>query len=473
MRIAKKFQIAAASLVVAVGALIALNATGTTTQAVSSFRNCNDDAIIRCGAVTEAELLKYYDENKGDVQNIYKHYGITRGDLAGTSSTIKHGTVDRQGNVYVDGKVVATGAYSVSRVKYTSAGEPRTVVINGKTYYEGPSMAIFTGSVDAFVYMRDGKFHKAVLSSCANPLIATPTPEPPKKPVFTCEALQAKELSRDRYRFTASASASNGARIVNYTFNFGDGTIENSDSNVIEHDFAPGTYTITVVANVNVNGEMKIAASENCKTRITVKEEPKTPIYECTNLTAQPITNKARTFAYTLTYKAEGGATLDEVTYNFGDGNSETFTNEGTSATNVEHQYANPGTYKTVATLYFTVKNGLKTTVETKSCEVEVTVPKPDNCPLPGKEQYPKDSPECLPCPTNPNLPKDSPKCVPCPTNPELPSDSDKCGETPPELPKTGIDMFIGGSLGLGSISAAGLYWSASRRSLLDALLKK
>lgn len=125
MRIAKKFYIAAASLVVAVGALVAINATAG--QAISSFRNCNDDAIIRCGAITEAELLQKYDQNVGDVQAVYKHYGITRADLAGTASTIKHGTVYRDGRVVVDGKTVATGAYSVSRIKYTSAGQPTPV----------------------------------------------------------------------------------------------------------------------------------------------------------------------------------------------------------------------------------------------------------------------------------------------------------------------------------------------------------
>ena len=45
MRIAKRFYIAAASLVVAVGAIVALNVTGTAGQAISSHRNCNPDAI--------------------------------------------------------------------------------------------------------------------------------------------------------------------------------------------------------------------------------------------------------------------------------------------------------------------------------------------------------------------------------------------------------------------------------------------
>ncbi len=643
MRITKKFYIAAASLVVAVGALVALNVTGTPSQAVSSFRNCNPDAIIKCGAITEAELLQKYDQNVQDVQSVYKHYGITRGDLAGTASQIKHGTVYRDGRVVVDGKTVATGAYSVSRVKYTSAGQPRNVVINGTTYYEGPSMQIFTGAVDAFVYMRNGQFHKAALSSCGNPLIATPPPAP--KPVYKCESLNATKIDRTRFRFTSAASATNGAEIVSYTYNFGDGnsqtgtnTIEHTyaqpgtytvtvvanvkvgdkivqeggpncqtkvtveekpvepvyacegltasrypntrrfrfmasasatnaqivsynynfgdgttitGSSIVDHEYArPGTYTATVTVNVRVNGQIVIAESPrckttvkveeepvkptykceglestqitrtnfrfttdtavtggakavkytydfgdgsktttesatithnyakagtytatvvvtflvdgkevqvpvgNCKTKVTVKEEPVKPVYKCESLTARPIQTKERAYAYTLSYFADGGATLSRVTYDFGDNTSETFT--AANAINVEHTFAQAGNFTTTATLYFNVPENGSTVEKSDSCEVKITVTVPE-----------------APCPTNPNLPKDSPDCGPCPYNPELPKDSPECVETPPELPKTGMDMFIGGSLGVSSIAAASYYWAGSRRNLLDALLNK
>jgi len=55
-------------------------------------------------------------------------------------------------------------------------------------------------------------------------------------------------------------------------------------------------------------------------------------------------------------------------------------------------------------------------------------------------------------------------------------TDMSKCEETPetpPELPKTGLDMFISGGLGISSITAAGYYFAASRRNLLNALLNR
>lgn len=549
MRIAKKFYIAAASLVVAVGALVVLNVTGTSSQAISSFRNCNADAIIKCGAITEAELLQKYDQNVGDVQSIYAHYGITRADLAGTASDIVHGTVYRDGRVVVNGKTVATGAYSVSRVRFTSAGTPRNVVINGTTYYEGPSMQIFTGAVDAFIYMRNGQFHKAVLSSCGNPLIAVPEkPKPvykcenltatkldrarfrftaaasatnaeivsynynfgdgntttggnvvehtyaeagtytvtvtvnvkvdgktivvdgancnttvtvekkPEVPVYKCESLTAQKLERDTFRFKASAIAENGARVVNYTYDFGDGTKQSTLSDEIEHTYAePGTYTATLTAHIRVGDETKHETGPDCQVDVEVKEKPVKPVYRCDNLTPRLIHDKEHTYAYTLEYTAEGGATLTKVVYDFGDGNSQTVI-AADEDINVEHQFAEAGNYTTTATLYFEVPKAGEVVEETDTCETQISIPK-DNCPIPGKEEFPKDSDECKYCPI--------------PGKEDLPYDSEECVETPPELPKTGLDMFIGGGIGLGSITAAGYYWSASRKNVLDALLKR
>lgn len=181
MKARKNISLAVTGLLVAVGALVALSGS---TQAVSSYRNCADDAIVRCGAVTESELMRHYNNNVSDVQSIYSRYGISQSDLNGTTSEIKHGTVYQDGRVVVDDEVVARNAYSVSRVKYTSAGTPRTINVNGTTLYEGPNMGVFVRPVDAFVMFRDGQFYRAILSACANPVKATPVkPAPKPKPV--------------------------------------------------------------------------------------------------------------------------------------------------------------------------------------------------------------------------------------------------------------------------------------------------
>lgn len=428
----------AAAFVATIGVLAIINMPNSQVQGVGTYRNYSADAILGGGAITERELLDKYDQNASGIQSIFRHYGISRSDLAGQTSDIKHGIVYQDGRVVVDGKTVATGAFSVSRKPfYNAQGQgPKTVAINGTTYYEGPDMSIFVRPVDAYVFFRDGQFYRAVISSCANPVMGTPE----KKPIYACESLQSQKLERDRFRFTTKATAANGAKIVSYNYDFGDGT-KKTGTDAIEHTYAKaGNYTITVTVTVEVGGKTVTTPVGNCATKITVEEAPKTPVYRCDSLTAQAIQGKDRTFVFTLRYTAEGGATLTKVTFNFGDTTSKTVNRD--AAGTIEHQYATAGTYTTTATLYF---NGTGEGEKSIDCKVTLSIPKEDNCPLPGKEHLPKNSPECVEPPV----------------------------ETPPELPQTGLGEWLGAATGLAALAAALYYWDTSRKNLAKTMLKK
>lgn len=422
------------TLGLAIGAITLINLPNSQIQGVGTYRNWSADAVLQGGAITERELLQKYDQNASDIKNIFNHYGITRNDLTG--SDIKHGTVYQDGRVVVDGKTVATGAFSVSRKPfYNSAGDaPKKVSINGTTYYEGPDMSIFVRSVDAYVFYRNGQFYRAVISSCANPVLATPT-EKPVNPVYSCDMLDKKKIDRTRYRFTASATAKNGATVTSYTYDFGDGNKTTAGASV-EHTYdKPGTYTVKVTANVTIDGKTVTKTGENCTTTVTIEQPPKTALYTCDSLTPQPIQGKDRTYTFTLVYTAEN-VTLKKAVYDFGDGNSEEFNKA--NASNVEHQYANPGTYTTTVTLYFNVPGEGE---KSANCSATIIVPKPENCILPGKEDLPKNSPECA--------------------------------ETPPELPQTGLGEWLAGATGLAALAAALYYYNMSQRNLKKTMLKK
>lgn len=433
------------SIAVVIGALVFLNLPNTQTQGVGTYRNWSADAIVQGGAVSEKELLEKYDQNASGVQSIYKHYGISRSDLAGQTSDIRHGIVYQDGRVVVDGKTVATGAFSVSRKPfYDSRGNgPKAVNINGTTFYEGPNMSIFVRSVDAYVYFRDGQFYRAVISSCANPVMATPSVQPKEVPVYSCDALETKKIDRTRYRFSTDATARNGASVVNYTYNFGDGTKTTGGDNVTHTYDKPGTYIITVTANVSVNGKTVAVPGSNCATTVTIEQPPKEPVYACNSLTATPILGKDRTYTYTLLYTAESGAELKKVVYDFGDNKSKEYS--ASKATNVEYQYAKPGTYTTSATLYFEVYKEGAVSERSIDCKATITVPKPDNCPLPGKEELPKNSPECV----------------------------EPLVETPPELPQTGLGEWLAAGTGLAALAAAFYYWNTSQKNLKETMLKR
>lgn len=438
----KRNLIVGAAMVVAiVGTIAVLNLPSTRTQGVGTYRNWSADAMIQGGAITEKELVEKYDQNASGIQSVFNHYGITRSDLTGQTSTIRHGIVYQDGRVVVDGKVVATGAFSVSRKPfYDSRGNaPKKVTINGTTFYEGPNMSIFVRPVDAYVLYRDGQFYKAVISSCANPVMGTPTEKPKADPVFSCDSLKATKIDRVRFSFAADATALNGASVKDYTYDFGDGSKLTAGNNVTHTYSKPGTYTVKVTANITVNGKTVAATGNNCIVTVTVEEPPKEALYTCDSLTARAIQGKDRTYAFDLLYTAEN-AELKKAVYNFGDGTSEEFNKD--KATTVEHQYAEPGTYTTTVTLSFSVPG--KGT-QNASCKVTITVPKADNCPLPGKEDLPKNSPECVEPPV----------------------------ETPSELPQTGLGEWLAAGTGLAVLAAALYYYNMSQRNLKETMLKK
>jgi LPXTG-motif cell wall-anchored protein len=607
----KKFFASLASLVVVLGAVLLFNFMSTNSDAASLPRDCDTNSIINCGATTPDELKKFYKANKtGDLPAVYSHYGITSTMINGVTSA-NMGEVHKDGTITLGGKVVATGASSIGRKDVYKPSQK--LVINGKTYYQHvPANTFAVESIKAFVFLdKDGKFIGAILTSCGNPFKATPKPVPSYK----CDALSATKITREEYKFTAKATAKNGATITSYTYNFGDGKTTTSASTTASHTYAKaGTYTATLTVNFKVNGKTVTATSSACKVNVTVTpaptpvytcdsltsnkisraeygfaakatakdgatitgysfdfgdgkkqdttnpttkhtydkagaytakvsvnvkvngatktvtaascqvkitiEEAPQPVYTCDGLTARLLKLDDRSYTYTLTYTVKNGAILKTVDYDFGDGQTKNGVAPADTK-NVTHAYAKAGTYKTVATLHFNVNDTVKdvkceasVTISPEMCELNPSLPKdsPDcaPCTVPGKEQFPKNSPECYtPCevpgkehlpknspdcyenctvPGKETLPKDSPDCYEnceIPGKEQYPKGSDQCVETPvtpvtpetpttpTELPHTGTTDLIGGMFGIGSLIAAGSYWFASRRNLLTALLNR
>lgn len=158
---------------------------------------------------------------------------------------------------------------------------------------------------------------------------------------------------------------------------------------------------------------------------------PPTPVYSCDLLTVSKIDN--RKYKFDVKYTAKNGATFKDVSFNYGDGQ--------TGSSN-EHTFDKDGVYNVVATVNFMV-NGQAKSATSEACAKPVTVTK-ENCEVPGKENYPKDAPECKVCETNPNVPSDSEECTVCPSNPSVPVTDATCVEQPTELPNTGAGSVAG-----------------------------
>ena len=280
----KKFYASLASLLIVASAIISLNFMGTTSSAATRY--CETNSIISCGALTASELQQKYAANAtGDLGAIYDHYGITSSMIAGAGST-KMGTVSKNGDVTVDGKVIATSALSVGR--HTTTGST-PVSVAGKTIYQRPTQNVFTvDSQTAFIFLDgQGKFIAAIITSCGNPVIATPVPTPPvvppvvppgvpPTPVYNCTSLTASKIDRTSYRFTLKASATN-ATITGYTIDFGDNSSETLTATQTTTDHAyskPGNYSSVLTAVFDVNGVEKTATAPACAVVIAVATPP-------------------------------------------------------------------------------------------------------------------------------------------------------------------------------------------------------
>lgn len=292
----KKFLAYVGGLFVLVTTVFALNGfSGTTTAAtVDNTPDCDTVAIIKCGAFSKNALLDKYDQNNyGDVHKIFNTFGISRNDLA--NSKFVDGIVWRDGRVTVDGKVVATNAQTAGRWNNPKSDMQR---IQGTSRaYKMSTRHFVTEGQTAMVRMVNGKFDFAVIKSCGNPVTATPKPPktPPKetpKPIYACEDIDKAKISRTEYRFTATASAKNGAEVVRYKFNFGDGKTATTNNRSINHTYAePGDYTVRVTAVIKVDGKLKDVTSANCVVRVTV-DKPEVPqkVEVCNPETKQIIT---------------------------------------------------------------------------------------------------------------------------------------------------------------------------------------
>lgn len=136
-------------------------------------RDCDNNAIIRCGAHSTIELKQAYRASTY-AQKVYSHFGISPSDMQKIGSTSVVGKVTQRGNVYIEGqsKPVATNAMTAGRQDIPGSAP---VTTDGITYYKrAPSVSFQQPSLPAFVMMKNGEFQFAVIASCANPVSATP-----------------------------------------------------------------------------------------------------------------------------------------------------------------------------------------------------------------------------------------------------------------------------------------------------------
>ena len=369
----------------------------------SQAAGCNKFNVVYCGTHSMSELQTAY--SRTEIKELYKEWYITSTMIQG-GSNMREGVVDANGNITVDGRVVATNSITVQSKAGTRQPQPQRSykTSNGYTYYQyttGQSFVDGPKSYNIYAWFdNNGSFITGVIKDCGNPVWGNPT-TPPAKPALTCDALQVTEISRNTFKFSVKATAKGGASITSYTYNFGDNNIKTTNSSEIQYTYAKeGNYTVTITVNGKETGEVK-RQNPNCQKTVTVKPEPK--IIVCVI--------------------EEGGKKYTKEI------KKEEF-NEKIHKTNLDECKETPAKI----TVCVIEEGGKKYTKEIKKEEFNEKIHKTN-------------LDECKETPT------------PTPNTPSTPTPS-------PELPKTGASDAIMSALGLGGLTTATIAYIASRRQM-------
>lgn len=273
---------------------------------VDESPDCDKYAIMYCGAKDAAEFQKKFnaDGKYKDHTKVYAAFGISKADVTG----MVNGVVWRDGRVTVGNTVVATGARDAAR---NLGGTP----IAGTQGAAITSVSTFGDEGQkAMIKMVNGQFKFAVITSCGNPVTATPKkpPVPPKPPTAVCDRLTVTKLSRNQVKLTASAKVANGAKVIAYNYYFGDGTKSTTPAPTATHTYpdAAKNYNIVLTVTVQLGNVKKDITANSCKATFCVTPLP--PSYVCEQLSVTKINRTTYKFGSKFAVK---NATFKSVTY--------------------------------------------------------------------------------------------------------------------------------------------------------------
>lgn len=450
----KNLVVAGAFLAAFAGAVGLGLATKQYTSAASMPRDCDSNAVLHCGATSPSEFITDVRSSNNnaqkDLQVIYadsRMGALSTGDYDRFKNSARMGKVYKNGTVIVDGQTVMTGANSLGREKFNS--QRQAITIGGKTYYYSPTSASFASdSIDAMVMFDDkGVAETVILTSCGNPVWGTKV-----KPEYDCKTLNKKEVAKDTYEFTTSVHVKN-ASVNKVVYDFGDGTpavTKTNPAEAVRHKYEKaGTFTTKVTVYFNLPGKQVVAVpAVKCLTQITVTPPP-TPFYSCTAVVPAVLNNEKTKFRFTVKTNQGNGATLKDADFTLNGSSTVTgvTTKDAQGDIYKEYEFARDGKdYTVTVKVNFNVAGG----VQSKTCEAKVTSGKTPVCVVNGKE-YPVGSPECEPY-----------KC-PIPGKEDKPKE--ECNEVlPAELPKTGMGSALGLFAGTSLVGAIGHKLFTSRR---------
>ncbi|HVV25936.1 MAG TPA: hypothetical protein VHC21_02810 [Candidatus Saccharimonadales bacterium] len=144
-----------------------LAAPAASAISVGGPSDCDNNAIIHCGAHSTGALLNDY-QSSAYVRAVYAYFGISQTDMANLQVTNVAGHVNKDGKVYVDNQSAPVATNALTGGRQYMAGSNK-VNSNGAVFYtRPPSVSFQQASLPAFVSMKNGQFQFAIIASCGN-----------------------------------------------------------------------------------------------------------------------------------------------------------------------------------------------------------------------------------------------------------------------------------------------------------------
>ncbi|HMI09383.1 MAG TPA: hypothetical protein VK497_03230 [Candidatus Saccharimonadales bacterium] len=360
----------------------------------SANASSNSD-FIPGGVKSVTEYMTYYDRNYNNIKDIYTSLGITRTELATTTTS----TVNSK-DVYSWGMASRFSAAQGERTyQYQKgAGGTGTVYYRPLSLWDSKPYTKANGSTYTVFVGHSAKFGWfALMKDCGN-FTAKRVPPAPPKPSAACQDITVQKLSTTSFRFNSKSIATNGATISGFTY-----TVKNGAGAVIytktvasgPTDYtqaSPGTYSVSLAVNTSLGKK----ESTTCKESFTVAPPPAVPAAACTNLTAA-ISNRTivQLAGESVT---SGGATVSKYVFTVKDSSGKavatrTVTSNQLKVSADSLTLSSAGKYS--VSLEVTTSTGVKTS--TQNCVTNFTIVPPAVCTF--NPQLPANSPDCQPCP--------------------------------------------------------------------------
>lgn len=266
-------------------AAIFLTIPSSEALSVNSTRDCNTNAVINCGALSTGELINKYNSDPS-VNVIFSHFGIGRADIESMNSTAQAGEVSSNGDVRVNGKLVATNAMTAGRQDI--AGSQR-VTTNGVTFFvRPPSVSFVSSPLAAFAVMKqNGQFDFAILASCGNPVRARPmSPAPTPAPRPTATRIITKVVTVP-VQVPAPAPSQTQTQSQSQTQNI---TVQAPTSTPAPTPSATSTSTSTSSSNAATSANATASTTTPVQTQTSVVTSPPTAV--ATTTTTTPVVTK-------------------------------------------------------------------------------------------------------------------------------------------------------------------------------------